>query len=68
MTEKPDPSDWLRKESTVERLREEVPDALENAEREAARRWLRQMSRRDRNERLANGRTGRRRDLSCLTS
>jgi hypothetical protein len=40
-------------------------DALENAEREAARRWLLQMSNRDRNERIANGRAGRRQDIAC---
>lgn len=63
MTEKPKSSDRLPKEAPVEQLPEETPDALEGAEREAARRWLRQ-SIRDRRERLSNGRAGRRRDIS----
>ena len=62
MTEKPKSSDRLPKEAAVERVSEEVPDALESAEREAARRWLRQ-SIRDRHERLGNGRAGRRREI-----
>jgi hypothetical protein len=44
---------------------DELPDALERAEREAARRWLLQMSNRARNERLANGQADRRRNIAC---
>jgi hypothetical protein len=65
MTEKPNPFDRPPKEAPIEQVPEETPDALENAEREAARRWLMQMSRRNRNDRLANGRAGRRRETSC---
>jgi hypothetical protein len=55
MTEKHKSSDRQK-----EAQGEQVPDALERAEREAARRWLRQ-SIRDRRERPSNTRAGIRR-------
>jgi hypothetical protein len=65
MTDKPKSSNGLPNEAPAGQAPEEMPDALESAEREAARRWLLQRSNRDRNERLANGRADRRRDISC---
>jgi hypothetical protein len=66
MIEKPKFFDQLLEGHLAELDR--VPDALEIATREAARRQarqLRQMSRRDRYERSANGRTARRGARSC---
>ncbi len=65
MAEERKPSDRPPQEAAVGQTSDEMPDALESAEREAARRWLLQMSRRDRSERLANGRADRRRDTAC---
>ena len=63
-----DDQDRLLEDHLVEQPPERVPDALEIATHEAARRQarqLRQMSRRDRYERLTNHRTIRRREGSC---
>jgi hypothetical protein len=68
MIEKPKSFDQLQEDHLAEQLFDRVPDALEIATREAARRQarqLRQMSHRDRYERSANGRTARRRERSC---
>jgi hypothetical protein len=62
MTEQPKSFDWIPEGAAVEQLLasaetpEVSPDALENAEREAAHRWARAMNRRDRRERWANAR------------
>jgi hypothetical protein len=63
-------SEWLEYLRDAEHARdaERVPDALEVATFEAARRQIRQareMSRRDRYIRPANSRTARRRERSC---
>ena len=66
--QKPKSFDRLLEDHLAEQLSYRVPDALEMATHEAARRQarqLRQMSRRDRYERPTNGKTARRRDNSC---
>lgn len=68
MIEKPKSFDQPLEDQPTEQLSDRVPDALEIATREAGRRQarqLRQMSRRDRYERSANGRTARRRERFC---
>ena len=65
MTEKPRSFERLLEDFPAEQTHERVPDALEVATREAARRQARQVrwkSRRDRQERPANSRTTRRRE------
>lgn len=68
MIEKPKSFDQLLEDHLVEQQSDRVPDALEVATREAARRQarqLQQMSRRNRYERPTNHRTTRRREDSC---
>lgn len=79
MTERPEPFDPSAEDPPAWRLSEysqakyswgaeRVPDALEVATLEAARRQarqMRQMSRRDRHDRPTNGRTAWRRETSC---
>ena len=66
MSEKREPSERPPSRGTpFGQSPDELPDALESAEREAARRWLLQMSNRARNERLANGLADRRRNNAC---
>jgi len=59
MTEKRASSERLPDEVAAEQM---LDDALENAEREAALRWLRQTSSRNRKERNASARTRSRRN------
>jgi hypothetical protein len=68
MTEQPKSFDWSPERAAVEQIIAGAtlaadaealafsPDALEDAEREAAHRWARAMNRRDRRERWANAR------------